>query len=40
MHIFARKDRIALLGQDIPKIYHLIQENRNRFSKTPLGPIG
>lgn len=40
MIISARKDRMTLLGQDIPKICHLINENQNRFVKKPLGPIG
>lgn len=36
----ARKDRMALLGQDMPKICQLINQNENRFVKKPLGPIG
>ena len=33
-------NRFALLGQDIPNVMQLIQENQRMFDKVPIGPIG
>lgn len=40
LHISAQKNRLALLGHDIPKVCQLIKANKNRFNKAPIGPIG
>ncbi|GMF48536.1 unnamed protein product [Phytophthora fragariaefolia] len=35
-----KRDSLAVYGNRIPQLHHLIQENRHRFSAPPIGPLG
>lgn len=35
-----RKNQIARFGKDVPRILELINANKGRFEKLPIGPIG
>lgn len=36
----SKNNRLALFGQDTPRLVELIQSNKHLFSKFPIGPIG
>jgi hypothetical protein len=35
-----RQNKLAIFGQNIPRILELINKNKHLFSKLPIGPIG
>lgn len=40
MCIGAQKNKLSLLGRDIPRIIDLVNKNAHIFTKKPIGPIG
>ena len=35
-----KQDRLLVFGKNIPQLLNLIEKNKHRFRRVPIGPIG